>query len=42
MDIKEHFSKMLVTLGWAATAGIMLYGMYGLCCLCRVTSLMGS
>jgi len=39
MDIKEHFSKMLVTLGWAATAGIMLYGVYY---LCRAMSVMGS
>ena len=35
-------TKMLVTLGWAATAGLVLYGIYGLFCLCRVASLMGS
>ena len=39
MNIKEHFSRMLVTLGWAATGGIMLYGMY---CLCKAISLVGS
>jgi len=28
MSIKEHFSKMLITLGWATTGGTVLYGMY--------------
>ena len=31
MNIKEHFSRMLITVGWAGTAGIILYGMYWLC-----------
>jgi hypothetical protein len=31
MNIKEHFNRMLVTLGWSATGGIILYGMYQLC-----------
>ena len=26
MKIKEHFTKMLITLGWAITACVMLYG----------------
>ena len=26
MNIKEHFSKMLVSLGWVATGCIMLFG----------------
>ena len=38
MNIKEHFSRMLITLGWAATAGAMIYGTY---CLCSFMSLMG-
>jgi hypothetical protein len=36
MNIKEHFSRMLVTLGWSATGGIVLYGIY---CLCSAMSL---
>ena len=39
MNVKEHFSRMLVTLGWAATAGVMLYGMYS---LCKVMSIMNN
>ena len=38
MNIKEHFSRMLVTLGWTATACIMLYGTYF---LCKAMSVMG-
>ena len=26
-NIKEHFSKMLITIGWSVTACIMLYGL---------------
>jgi len=39
MNIKEHFSRMLVVLGWTATGGMMIYGMY---LLCRAMSVMGS
>ena len=38
MNIKEHFSRMLVTLGWSVTGGVMLYGIYR---LCNAMSLMG-
>ena len=38
MSIKEHFSRMLITIGWAATAGVIIYGTY---CLCSFMSLMG-
>tara|TARA_R110002020_G_C16236861_1_gene768821 strand:- start:320 stop:439 length:120 start_codon:yes stop_codon:yes gene_type:complete len=38
MNIKEHFSRMLITLGWATTAGAIIYGTY---CLCRLMSAMG-
>ena len=26
MKIKEHFSKMLITIGWTLTACILVYG----------------
>jgi hypothetical protein len=27
MKIKEHFTKMLITLGWATTGCVILYGL---------------
>jgi hypothetical protein len=28
MNIKEHFSRMLITLGWASTAATIIFGVY--------------